>query len=99
VTDVYVKVMQHGRQLLVAACDAEILGKRLQEGEIIFEVRERFYKGSLMRIEEAMMLIRDATIVNLIGSNIVKNAVKAGLVHPEAILLISGVPHAQIVKL
>jgi len=98
-TDVYVNVMQHGRQLLVAACDAEILGKKLKEGKIIFEVRERFYKGSRMRVEEAITLIRDATIVNIIGSNIVTNAIKAGLVHPEAILLISGVPHAQIVKL
>jgi len=97
--EVYVKVMKQGRQVLVAACDVEILGRTLRKGRLLFEVRESFYKGSKMKVEEAMLLIRSATTVNLVGSRIVKHAIKDGLVHPEAILVISGIPHAQIVKL
>lgn len=97
--DVYVKVVKHGRQVLVAACDAEVLGKTLSDGDIVFEVRESFYKGLRVKVEEAIALIENATVANLIGTHIVKKAIKEGLVHPEAILLISGVPHAQIVKL
>ncbi|MBS7621643.1 DUF424 family protein, partial [Candidatus Bathyarchaeota archaeon] len=44
-------------------------------------------------------MIENSTIVNMIGKNIVKRAVEKGYVHPEAILDIEGVPHAQIVKL
>jgi hypothetical protein len=65
----------------------------------VFEVREEFYKGMKTTIEEAIELCKQSTIVNMIGKCIVENAVKAGLVHPEAILTISGVPHAQIVEL
>lgn len=97
--EVYVNIMNQGRQVLVAACDVEILGRTLRRGKLLFEVRESFYKGSKMKIEEAMILIRSATTVNLVGSKIVKHAVKEGLVHPEAILVIAGIPHAQIVKL
>jgi hypothetical protein len=37
--------------------------------------------------------------VNIVGKNCVENAIKKGYVHPEAVLKIEGVPHAQIVKL
>jgi len=36
--------------------------------------------------------------VNMIGKNVVKRAIEKGYVHPEAVLHIEGVPHAQIVK-
>jgi hypothetical protein len=46
-----------------------------------------------------MEIIRDAPNINLIGSLIVDEALKEGLVHPQAILDISGVPHTQIIRL
>ena len=85
--------------MLLATCDAELLGKILREGKIVFEVREEFYKGSKVSLEEAIDLMKQSTIVNMIGRNIVEKAIERGLVHPEAVLKISGVPHAQIVKM
>lgn len=84
--------------MVLAICDAELLGKTLNEGKIVFEVREEFYKGIKTTVEEAIYLISQSTIVNMIGKRIVKKALEKGLVHPEAVLNISGVPHAQIVK-
>lgn len=52
-----------------------------------------------MNVNEAANLINQSTIVNMVGENIVKTAVERGLIHPEAVLRISGVPHAQIVKI
>ena len=85
--------------MLLATCDAELLGKILREGKIVFEVREEFYKGSKVSVDEAVDLMRQSTIVNMVGQNIVEKAIERGLVHPEAVLKISGVPHAQIVKM
>ncbi len=98
-TDVYVNVRRHGKQTILATCDCELCGKTLRDGKIVFEVREEFYKGMKVTIEEAIELVKQSTIVNMVGKCIVKNAVKAGLVHPEAVLKIDGVPHAQIVKI
>jgi hypothetical protein len=84
---------------LLATCDADLLGKVLREGKIVFEIREEFYKGLEMSVEEAIELVEQCTIVNLVGHMIVKKAVEKGLIHPEAVLKISGVPHAQIVKM
>lgn len=84
--------------VLLAICDAEILGKTLREGKIVFHVKEKFYKGSRVNVEEAVAMIEHSTIVNMVGRNVVQRAVEEGYVHPEAVLNIDGVPHAQIVK-
>jgi hypothetical protein len=88
-----------GNNVLLAICDAEILGKTLREGKIVFCIKEEFYKGPRVAIEEAVAMIANSTIVNMVGKNIVKKAIEKGYVHPEAVLRIEGVPHAQIVKL
>lgn len=97
--EVYVNLRKHGRSLVLATCDCELLGKVLCDGKIVFEVRKDFYKGHRVSLQEAIELAKKSTIVNMIGRRIVEKAVEEGLVHPEAILKISGVPHAQIVKL
>lgn len=88
-----------GQCVLLATCDAELLGKILREGKIVFEIHEQFYKGPKMTVEEVIDLMEQSTIVNMVGHKIVKKAIEKGLVHPDAVLRISGVPHAQIVKM
>jgi len=83
----------------LATCDANLLGKVLREGKIVFEIREEFYKGLKVSLEEAIDLVEQSTIVNMVGHKIVRKAVEKGLIHPEAIIKISGVPHAQIIKM
>jgi len=97
--EVYMNLRKIGNNVLLAICDAEILGKTLREGKIVFRVKEEFYKGARVNIEEAVDMIGNSTIVNMIGKNVVKKAVEKGYVHPEAILNIEGIPHAQILKI
>lgn len=97
--EVYAKLSKCGEHLLLAACDEELLGQILRDGKIVFKVGEEFYKGPKIPVEEAMELVEESTVVNMVGPNIVKKAIEKGLVHPAAVLEICGVPHAQIVKL
>jgi hypothetical protein len=50
-------------------------------------------------LDEGMDMIGNCTIVNMVGKNCVEKAIQKGYVHPDAVLRIEGVPHAQIVKL
>ena len=97
--EAYVNVRKWGRQVLLAVCDAEILGKTFQEKDLNFEVKEEFYKGVKTSVDEALSLVRQSTIVNLVGANVVQKAIEKGYVHPEAVITICGVQHAQIVKM
>jgi hypothetical protein len=76
-----------------------LLGRTLREGKIVFHVKDEFYNGGRVSVEEAVGMIENSTIVNLVGKNCVDNAISKGYVHPDAVLHIEGVPHAQIVKL
>lgn len=66
---------------------------------MVFEVSEDFYKGLKTSVEEAVNLIDESTVANLVGFNIVEKAIERGYVHPEAVIKICGVLHAQIVKM
>jgi hypothetical protein len=97
--EVYAKLSKCGEHVLLAACDVELLGKVLRTEKLVFKIKEEFYKGPKIPLEEIVKLIEESTIVNMVGNNIVKKAIENGLVHPDAVLEICGVPHAQIVKI
>jgi len=63
-----------------------------------FVVAERFYGGRLVDIDEAIAILKNATTANLVGSTIIERAIKEGIIHPQAVITISKVPHAQIVR-
>jgi len=97
--DVYLNVKKVGNNVILAICDSDLLGKTLREENIVFQVKNEFYNGRKATVEEAVGLIGNSTIVNLVGRACVERAIAQGFVHPEAVLKIEGIPHAQIVKL
>ena len=97
--EAYVNLKKIGRNVMLAICDCEMLGRTLREGKIVFHVKEKFYNGGKVSVEEAVGMIENSTIVNMVGKNCVEKAIAKGYVHPEAVIQIEGVPHAQIVKL
>jgi len=98
-TKLYIRVRETFDHVLVSVCDEELLGKTLVEGEIEFNVNPEFYGGELVDTKTCIKYLQSATVANMIGTNTVKAAINAGLVHESAVLYIEGEPHAQWVKL
>jgi hypothetical protein len=96
-----ISVKRHstGNELLVAACDSAILGKRFEEGELCLELRAGFYDGERVDRRLFLEVLALATIANLAGEETVGAAVEAGMVDPECVIRIGGVPHAQLVRM
>ena len=97
--DVYVKLTRVGRNVVLAICDVELLGRTLRQDKMVFQIRDEFYNGEKTTVEEAVAMINNSNIVNMVGCKCVDMAIQKGYVHPEAVLNIEGVPHAQILKL
>ena len=97
--DVYVRSTRHGKDTLVAVCDAEILGKTLEGGRVPFEVSERFYGGTLCDLAEALEAMSKATICNIVGKRVVEAAIENRMIHESAVIYLGDIPHAQIVIL
>ena len=98
-SDVYLRVSHHGKDVLVAVCDADLLGKTLEGGRVPFKVNEEFYKGILGGVDEAITAMKRGTICNLVGKKIVNAAINERLINDKAIIYFGDVPHAQIIKL
>ena len=97
--EVYVNTIRQNRDTLVAVCDAELLGETLEGGRVPLKVSERFYKGTLCDLAEAIEAMGKATICNIVGKRIVEAAIECGLVRRAAVIYFGDVPHVQIVHL
>ncbi|MFC6952618.1 DUF424 domain-containing protein [Halorubellus litoreus] len=85
--------------LLVAACDADLLGETFEEGEISLTVTEEFYGGDEVDAETAVDAVRRSDVANLVGTETVEAAVDAGVVDESTALTVDGTLHAQVLRL
>jgi uncharacterized protein len=92
------KVYHQGKETLVAAADADLVGKTFREGKFKIEVGP-FYEGDVVSEETLVSQLRLATIGNFVGTETVEAAMRAGFVSDGGVLWIDGVPHAQFVMM
>jgi hypothetical protein len=93
-----IKVYQHGREILVAACDKDMLGKTLRDGELKLSVDRDFYEGE--DGDESLLVNRleNSTMANLVGETTCSIAIKHDFITEECVMRIAGVPHAQMLR-
>lgn len=93
------KVYRKGREVLVAACDQDLVGKELREGKLRLWVSEAFYGTEVVNAAALLQQLRGCTIANLVGHRVVGLAVEQGFVAAGNVLYVEGVPHAQLATL
>ncbi len=88
-------------EFVVAACDAELLGRDLPVGEAGKTVRisPQFYGERRVSSEELLWALQRATIANLLGTRVLEIAQQGGFVAPGSAGTLGGVPHAEIFSL
>lgn len=94
-----IKIYRQGNDILLAACDENLIGKTFEEGKFQIEVKKDFYDGERVTPEILKKLLKDVTIANLVGDETIRHAIEIGLIDPECVIKIKGIPHAQMVKM
>lgn len=97
--EVCLKIYESGRDVLIAVCDLEILGKTFKEGPLKVEISPDFYGRETASYEEVEAALACATIANFAGCRAVECAIKLGFVERENVLCIDGVLCAQMVRM
>ena len=90
------RVHRQGREVLVAVSDVGLIGKLFREGNMRLHVLEEFYGSEGADAPEVVRQLAACTIANLVGVDVVTLAIQHGFVHPDNVLDIQGVPHAQM---
>ncbi|MBE0521571.1 MAG: DUF424 family protein [Candidatus Methanoperedenaceae archaeon] len=95
----YMKKYETEENVLVAVCDKKIVGKTFREGELVLKLDESFYKGDEATDDEIKHALCCATVANVSGEKSIACAVDCGVIDPDTIIYISGIPHAQMVQI
>ncbi len=93
------RIHRHPDEVILAICDESILGQTFRGDGIRIEVAEGFYGGDIVSEEEVRSAFRNFTMVNMVGNEIVELAIAEGIIHPDNVIVIGGVKHAQAVTL
>ena len=88
-----------GSEMLIAACDEELLGKCFRDGDLNLDVCTNFYDGEKVDVRLFLKTLALATIANLVGKDTIAAAIEAEFVDPSCVIWIKGIPHAQLFRL
>jgi len=80
------KIIEQRNEILVAACDKEVVDMELFCKEIKIKVSQKFYGNELVTEQELLNEIQRCTSANVIGVKIIKLLLEHRLIHEDAVL-------------
>jgi hypothetical protein len=73
-------------------CDAELLGKKIVEGELTMHISEGYYGERFVEKEEAESLLKNSSIINMAGKETISLSLKLGIGSENAVKTVSDIP-------
>jgi hypothetical protein len=83
---------------LVNVCDEELLGKTVRDDKVEMHISPNYFKGNLVNLDEALLLIKSSSVANLVGKKIILEVIKAELASKHAVKKIGSTPFLMIFK-
>ena len=93
-----VRVSNHQKNSVLNICDAELLGKKIVQGELNMHISESYYGEKLIEKEEGKSLLKNSSIINMVGKKTVSLSIELGIGSENGIKTISGVPFLIVFK-
>ena len=87
-----VRVTDYQKKTMLNICDAELLGKKIIEGDLTMHISENYYGGRFVEKDEAESLLNNSSIINMAGKETVSLALKLGIGSENAVKIVSDVP-------
>ena len=87
-----VKTTNYQKQSMLNICDAELLGKKIIEGDLTMHISENYYGERFVETDEAQSLLNNSSIINMAGKETVSLALKLGIGSENAVKIVSDVP-------
>ena len=93
-----VRVSDYQKNTMLNICDSELLGKKITQDELNMNISENYYGGKLVEKEEAKSLLKNSSIINMVGKEIVSLSIELGIGTESGIKTISDVPFLIVFK-
>ena len=73
-------------------CDAELIGKEVVDGELKIHISENYYGKQIVEKDEALSMLKSASILNLVGKKTISLAIDLGIGSKDGVKIISDIP-------
>lgn len=87
-----VRSTNYQKQSMLNICDADLLGKKIIEGDLTIHISENYYGERFVEKDEAESLLKNSSIINMAGKETVSLALKLSIGSENAVKIISNVP-------
>ena len=94
-----VKVSDYQKNLMVNICDIDLLGKNLVEDQLNMNISKSYYGEKIIEHEEAKHLLKNASIINMVGKNAVSLSIELGVGSENGVKKVAGVPFLIVFKM
>ena len=92
------RLIRHENALMVNICDEELLGKTVKGKGLEICISKSYFGGNQVNLVEALNLIRKSHSVNLVGTRIVEQTLKANLASHFAVKKVGSTSFLMIFK-
>ena len=87
-----VRISDYQKNTMVNMCDAELIGKDVIDGKLKIHIGENYYGKKLFDKDEAITLLKSASIMNLVGPETISLAIEFGIGSESGVKIISNTP-------
>lgn len=87
-----VRVSEYQKKSMLNICDADLLGKKIIQDELTMHISESYYGKRIVELDEAKTLLKNSSIINMVGKDTISLAVELGIGSENGVKVISDVP-------
>ena len=87
-----VRISEYQKKTALNICDADLLGKKIIQDELTMHISEAYYGKRIIEVDEAKTLLKNSSIINMVGKDTISLAVELGIGSENGVKLVSDVP-------
>jgi hypothetical protein len=93
-----VRVVNQQNNRMLNICDAELIGRTLKQSNLEVKISKIYYGDRVVNEKEAESLLRNSSIINMVGKNTIDLSIKIGIGTIKGVKEIEGIPFLIVFK-
>ena len=94
-----VKLTNYQQNQMLNICDADLVGKEIQENELKVNITKSYYGEKIVDKNEAETLLQNSSIINMVGKETVSLSISLGIGAENGVKKIQDVPFLIVFKM
>lgn len=94
-----VRITDYQKNLMLNICDLDLLGRTLVEDQLNMNISKSYYGEKIIEQEEAKHLLKNASIINMVGKNTISLSIELGVGSENGVKKVAGVPFLIVFKM